>query len=71
MLPAGVLAALQRVPFRKSGLDRMKKGSAFTKKNPMLVILDYIVIQFVLLAHIIKSDIRREEVDRIGAVTRD
>ena len=33
MLPGGVLAALQRIPFRKSGLDRMKKGSAFTKKN--------------------------------------
>jgi hypothetical protein len=59
-LPGGVLAALQRIPFRKSGLDRMKKGSAFTKKNSMMVILDYIVIQFVLLAHIIKSDIERK-----------
>ncbi len=70
MLPGGVLAALQRIPFRKSGLDRMKKGSAFTKKNPMLVILDYIVIQFVLLAHIICKVRHREEVDRRDCHTR-
>jgi hypothetical protein len=43
----------------------MKKGSAFSKKNPMLVILDYIVIRDTVCITCSHYKVRhREEVDR-------
>jgi hypothetical protein len=36
MLPGGVSAALQRIPFRKSGLDRNEKRFRFYQKKSLV-----------------------------------